>query len=557
MKIDELKEKLDNEFINNYDCVLINGTWGIGKSEYIKSYLNGKKYIYNSVFGINNMESLKSGVYFKLNALLAFLKKAIKSFSDKEFGISALTIPIPTIKMDLEKSIKKELKGKNIIIVFDDLERKSEKISMKELLGFIETISQINGIKVLLIASEDFFEDSDKEIFNKFKEKVINKTYVVDEYSSKAIVEITNHVLDDESIKSVIEKSDYLKIIYDFMQEHKCKNLRTLKKSIMFSKIILKALKNDNIILEDQKEIITVAFAIVYEMCDKLYMKNYSGKDFASCILQNYFKTNIFVSNRLGIIRTLIDIYNDKNTKERIEDIKEYYYAKHNVAEIGDKNIFFCSEDEIIKRINTFNEKSIKQRNENLSVTLWFKEFESVYEWSEKLGINNIFEEGKVMERINDFAKEVNVEKELYDNYDRMYLIEIRTIKDYYKQYINKLAQCYYLSIVNQINNKQYKVDLVDKLFQIIRSSEVDNCIKEKIVDDFKENEFYIPDINGDIDENIWRWCHLIWENISHSESNYNLRRELYSFSQERIKKSTIIGKYRLESLNRQYNIIE
>ena len=35
MTVDELKERLEDEFQNIYKCILINGDWGIGKSYFL------------------------------------------------------------------------------------------------------------------------------------------------------------------------------------------------------------------------------------------------------------------------------------------------------------------------------------------------------------------------------------------------------------------------------------------------------------------------------------------------------------------------------------------
>lgn len=67
MKISDLKNKLDNELGNIYNVVLINGEWGIGKSFFLKNYSKEKKYIYLSMFGLENLQDLKLSFYYKIS----------------------------------------------------------------------------------------------------------------------------------------------------------------------------------------------------------------------------------------------------------------------------------------------------------------------------------------------------------------------------------------------------------------------------------------------------------------------------------------------------------
>ena len=340
MVITDLKSKLDNEFKKYYDVVLINGTWGIGKTYYLNNYLKEQKHIYMSLFGLNSMDEIRNGLYFQLNKCLSIFKTFAKFVSGTSVGISIVSIPIPNFKFDIEKAIKKELKNDNIILVIDDLERKSENISIREVLGFIETLSQINGIKILLIANEEAILQEDKNVFNLFKEKVVNKTYNVYKYSSDAVLEISNKLLDDNPIHNIIDKASFREVIADVLSNHKVKNLRTLSKAILFSKIILENVNDEILTLTDKKEIIKVSFAVVIENTDGLYFPSKENEELDYCILKNYFKTNIFDGSKLGIIRPLIELYFDRNIDVNFSNIRDYYFVKHNVNP-EEKNIFY------------------------------------------------------------------------------------------------------------------------------------------------------------------------------------------------------------------------
>ena len=91
MVITDLKDKLDNEFQKHYNIILINGTWGIGKTYYLKEYLKSRKYIYVSLFGIDKLEGIKSAIYYELNKIGASINEFINNNSNRDIGISFLS----------------------------------------------------------------------------------------------------------------------------------------------------------------------------------------------------------------------------------------------------------------------------------------------------------------------------------------------------------------------------------------------------------------------------------------------------------------------------------
>lgn len=70
MKANEINDFLD-KFLNNkcpYNCILINGAWGIGKTYEIDEYFKRKKtkkIINITLFGMKNLESLYSELSFQ------------------------------------------------------------------------------------------------------------------------------------------------------------------------------------------------------------------------------------------------------------------------------------------------------------------------------------------------------------------------------------------------------------------------------------------------------------------------------------------------------------
>ena len=176
MTIDELKNRLTDEFQDIYKCILINGDWGIGKSYFLEEdYLKGKDYVKLSLFGLNNIEEVKSEIYAQLNKFLNFIKNGlINKLSGNNIRIlgGIASISIPYFKNDIQSAIKRKCKKGDLIIVFDDLERKSTNINMEDILGIIESISTIENINIIIVANEKkITQEHDKTIFENFKEK--------------------------------------------------------------------------------------------------------------------------------------------------------------------------------------------------------------------------------------------------------------------------------------------------------------------------------------------------------------------------------------------------
>lgn len=557
MVITELKDKLDNEFQKHYNIILVNGTWGIGKTHYLKEYLYNKKYIYISLFGIDKLEGIKYAIYYELNKIGASINKFINNNSNRDVGISFLTLPIPNISSDIQKKIAKKLKKESLILVIDDLERKSDNINTKELLGFIESLSEIENIKIIVVANEEYIED--KDIYDIFKEKVINKTYNITQYSNEAINEICKQYIDNNSIAQIISNSNFFDTVIGILTEHKIKNLRTLKKAILFSKIFLTKFDNNIIKEHDKLDLIKICFAVVIEDCDNLYLKIEKDKSLEECILKYYFN-DTFISGKLGIIRPIINIYKDDDIEINYKKALDYYIGKYSVT-TNEKDIFYCSEQEVEERLNAFVDNNIKQINHKIDINAWFKELNNLYPWAEKINKKKIFDEKEILSAIDKYKERINTNENLYNIIDRTlpFHLSHKDMEKYYKNLKSKVAIYYFKILIENIKesmtNNKYDVELIRNLFDTLSNSYVvDEITRNEIIKMIETNDFFVPNINDDISENQWYWCHIIWEKCS-IMSDELIKNKLYSISQKIMKKYTIIGKYRINSLNEQYHI--
>lgn len=148
-------------------AVMLTGDWGMGKSYYVKNVLipflakpeNGAhKCIVVSLYGVSALSEVSKAIYMETRAKMLSPRseagqavvltgktviKGVASF----FGVD---LSVDETKLqELYKSI--DLSGK--LIIFEDVER--AEISILQFLGYVNSLVEQDGIKVLLITNED------------------------------------------------------------------------------------------------------------------------------------------------------------------------------------------------------------------------------------------------------------------------------------------------------------------------------------------------------------------------------------------------------------------
>ncbi len=570
MKVTDLKDKLKVNKNCFYDVILINGPWGIGKTNCIRKYLNNQNHIYLSAFGVEELDDLKYGLYYELDRKGAKILKKFSELYGNSIGIGPISIPIPNIKVDLEESLKEKLKNKNLIIVIDDFERKSNYIEIKELLGFAESLSQISGIQIIIISNDEKLEGSDKTIFEDFKEKVVKKIYNIDVISEDSVNDIIKEKYNKTIFENYLKLSEYKKTTIDFLNRHNINNLRTLQKAILFSNEVVsnlnKKLEKENII-----ELIKVCFAVVIEENDKLYLneelnKDLKQKDYISdlytqedyCILKHYFNEGIFFSSKVDLIRPIINIYNTINEENSYNSIYTYFESKNSPI-TKNKELFYCSAEQIEKRIEEFKEKSIKNKSYK-NILEWFKELNRLYPWIDKLNLKCKLEDNEIITAMDMYIDELDYSVPLHELIDYPILMEIEStkLKELYKLLNSKIAMSYLNKKIedlkNQSSKKIYNGDSINSLFKTITNTQlVPNNVREEILKQMQKYNFFIPNLSGEIDENTWRFAHDLWNNVHLS---LNGDKDIFSKCvKNELEKANDLGKYRINSLNEQYYI--
>lgn len=217
-------------------AVLLSGKWGSGKTyfidrfveDFLEQYTTGKKenktkFIKISLFGLSKVTQIDEVIFQKLHPVLghkyakmtgSMLKSALKlglNFDTDGNGKPDTKLTVDTKEFSFFSDDKTS--DKELIFIFDDLERTS--IELSEILGYINYLVEQSNFKVIILANED--EINEKDDFNKFKEKVIGKTFEVKQDLDATfdtfieMVENSKKALQECKvlIKSIFKTADY------------------------------------------------------------------------------------------------------------------------------------------------------------------------------------------------------------------------------------------------------------------------------------------------------------------------------------------------------------
>lgn len=174
--------------------IALSGKWGTGKSHLWREVKAASKdeavkgALYVSLFGLRDMNQIKlkvvqsalpsaerhSAAWEKVRVGMEGAKKVLTSLHK---GFSALDelalLAVPSL-----------LKDK--VIVLDDIERKHDKLSIDEVLGFIDEFTQQHGARFVLILNSD--QLGDRRVWDTLREKVVDQEIRLSTSTSEAFV---------------------------------------------------------------------------------------------------------------------------------------------------------------------------------------------------------------------------------------------------------------------------------------------------------------------------------------------------------------------------------
>ncbi len=204
-------------------AILINGTWGSGKTYYWKNELTkiaenkGYKTIYITLNGISSTQALEQILFYKLIPYIGGSENKYLKNITKIVGNSVNAVSRFFTKSDFTDVFKgvglDSFNYDNYVICFDDLERCQ--IPIKETLGFINNYTEHKFLKTIIFADEKNIDMSQKG-YDNIKEKVIGRilNFELDIKESVALL-IKNFKEEKvEFYNFLIQNKDYISEIF-------------------------------------------------------------------------------------------------------------------------------------------------------------------------------------------------------------------------------------------------------------------------------------------------------------------------------------------------------
>lgn len=182
-------EELSN-FLNSHEpgVFVVKGKWGVGKTYLVQKIFadnrNGwgkKKRAYVSLFGLNSLTELREHIFVEIESSMRNTRQAKKAFGGLGKLLSGSgefkgTIGGGLINFSTQVLMNLAIPGSKIIV--DDVERRGDDLSIKDLLGFLSQLKEQNQCQIVLIFNDGELEKSAMKEIERYREKVFDREIV-------------------------------------------------------------------------------------------------------------------------------------------------------------------------------------------------------------------------------------------------------------------------------------------------------------------------------------------------------------------------------------------
>lgn len=232
------------------EVLAIKGGWGVGKTfswdQYAKEFKNGcilKHYSYVSLFGMKSIDDIKTATFLNTIDTCDIGQPINMKSRAKSWGESLKAVKVKGISVgDMLGSVS-QLAVEKTIICFDDLERHSKSITIKDFMGLVSYYKEQKGCKVVLLLNEEVGDETFND-YQKYKEKVVDKQLHFEPTAEESF---------DVIYSNANEQKDYIR---DCCISLDIKNKRIIKKIEEHLQDVLEQLADTNFDLRIQQQII-------------------------------------------------------------------------------------------------------------------------------------------------------------------------------------------------------------------------------------------------------------------------------------------------------------
>ncbi|HEV7891880.1 MAG TPA: P-loop NTPase fold protein [Pyrinomonadaceae bacterium] len=187
MSLEHIKAVIEN-FISDTrnELLVIKGKWGAGKTFFWQKLIEecqreknvGRQfYSYVSLFGVNSLEELNNSILAsRVDSNPNKVQKTFDSLTTNLKALAAKAEKVPALREYTGGLISSflHLLLDNTLVCFDDLERRGDELSVKDVFGLASVLKEQRGCKVVLILNEEGLGDAQGE-FRLHGEKIIDR----------------------------------------------------------------------------------------------------------------------------------------------------------------------------------------------------------------------------------------------------------------------------------------------------------------------------------------------------------------------------------------------